>query len=139
MNTTDSGHQNHRARVLGIELGWEPGRGACKFDGLPVAMMWIDSTLAGMMQGFQSMVGTPRFLLALQSQGRRSVEADWEVISRFPDFREGFAAIANIAAVAGWGRWELIQYDPERRECRFRARDSWEGRYHSPRSRRSAC
>ena len=56
------------------------------------------------MSGVQAMVGTERFVLALQSEGRKSVEADWEVISKFPDFREGFKAIANIAAVAGWGR-----------------------------------
>jgi PAS domain S-box-containing protein len=92
-------------------------------------MMWVDSTLAGLMSGLQAMVGTPRFLLALQSEGRKSVEADWEVVSRFPDFREGFRAIAVIAAVAGWGEWVLTSLDEARKECRFRAGDSWEGRY----------
>ena len=118
-----------RIRVSGIQIEWQPERGVCTFENLPVAMMWVDTTLRGLMQGVQAMVGTPRFVLALQSEGRRSVEADWEVISRFPDFRQGFAAIARIAAVAGWGRWELAFYDPENRECRFRVRDSWEGAY----------
>jgi hypothetical protein len=35
------------------------------------------------------------------------VEADWQVISKYASFPEGFAAIASLAAVAGWGRWEL--------------------------------
>ena len=77
----------------------------------------------------QAMVGTERFVLALQSEGRKSVEADWQVISKFPDFSEGFKAIANIAAVAGWGNWELTFLDQDQRECRFRVKDSWEGRY----------
>jgi PAS domain-containing protein len=92
-------------------------------------MMWIDTTLRGLVDSVHAMVGSPRLLLALQSEGRNSVEADWQVISQFADFREGFGAIANIAAVAGWGRWELVSYDPENRECRFRVTDSWEGRY----------
>jgi len=75
------------------------------------------------------MVGPERFSLALQSEGRSSVEADWQVISRFGDFRKGFEAIANIAAVAGWGQWQLMSIDQKNRQCCFQVRNSWEGRY----------
>ncbi len=129
MGIAEREHQPERIRVSGIEIEWHPEQGVCTFDGLPIAMLWIDTTLCGVMHGVQAMVGTRRFLLALQSEGRKSVEADWRVISRFPSFPEGFAAIANVAAVAGWGRWELTRYDPENRECRFRVKDSWEGHY----------
>ena len=116
-------------RVAGINMEWQPRQGTCTFDGLPVAMMWVDSTLAGVMSGVQAMVGTERFVLALQSEGRKSVEADWQVIAKFPEFRGGFSAIANIAAVAGWGHWSLTSLDENQKECRFRVTDSWEGRY----------
>jgi PAS domain S-box-containing protein len=115
--------------VSGIRMQWQPDRGTCSFENLPVAMMWVDTTLAGLMSGVQAMVGTERFLLALQSEGRKSVEEDWKVISRYPDFREGFKAIANIAAVAGWGEWTVTTVDEEGATCRFRVTDSWEGRY----------
>ena len=115
--------------VSGIHVEWRPQRGTCTFQKKPVAMMWVDTTLAGLMSGVQAMLGTERFLLALQSEGRKSVEADWEVIAQFPDFREGFKAIANIAAVAGWGEWLLAFFDEDKKECRFRITDSWEGRY----------
>jgi len=116
-------------RVAGINIEWHPQQGTCTFDKLPVAIMWVDSTLAGVMAGVQTMVGTERFVLALQSEGRKSVEADWRVISKFADFRDGFEAIANIAAVAGWGRWSLTSFDEHQKECRFCVTDSWEGRY----------
>jgi two-component system cell cycle sensor histidine kinase/response regulator CckA len=116
-------------RISGIQMEWHPEKGTCTFENLPVAMMWVDTTLAGLMSGVQNMVGTQRFALALQSEGRKSVEQDWQVISKFPDFSEGFKAIANIAAVAGWGRWEMTSLDQEQRECRFRVEDNWEGRY----------
>ncbi|UCC64218.1 MAG: GAF domain-containing protein, partial [Anaerolineae bacterium] len=116
-------------QVSGIDIEWNSRRGTCTFETLPVAMMWIDTTLAGLMSGVQSMVGTERFRLALQSEGRKSVEADWQVISQYSDFREGFEAIANIAAVAGWGDWKLVSLDEKKRTCRFRVWNSWEGRY----------
>ena len=89
-----AGHIN----VAGINIAWQPGSGTCTFENLPVAMMWVDTTLAGLFSAVQAMVGTERYLLALQSEGRKSVEADWQVISRHADFREGFQAIALIAA-----------------------------------------
>jgi two-component system cell cycle sensor histidine kinase/response regulator CckA len=115
--------------VSDIHVRWDPRSGTCTFEDLPVAMMWIDTTLTGVMSGLQYMVGTARFGLALQSEGRKSVEADWQVISQCAGFREGFQAIANIAAVAGWGEWKLLDLDESARQCRFRAWNTWEGRY----------
>ena len=60
--------------------------------------------------------------LALQAEGRNSVESDWLLISSYPDFPQGFAAIAVVAAVAGWGDWQLIADTPARQECLFRLR-----------------
>jgi rsbT co-antagonist protein RsbR len=122
-------HESSSIKVSGINIAWNTQRGTCTFENLPVAMMWVDTTLAGLMSGVQAMVGTERFALALQSEGRKSVEADWQVISQFPDFRDGFKAIANIAGVAGWGEWVIVSLDEGKKECRFRVRDSWEARY----------
>ena len=115
--------------VSDINIEWKPDKGLCTFEKLPVAMMWINSTLASLMSGVQAMVGKERFGLALQSEGRKSVEDDWQVISQFPDFKEGFKAIANIAAVAGWGDWKLIDMDDENKESLFRVWNSWESQY----------
>jgi two-component system cell cycle sensor histidine kinase/response regulator CckA len=128
-NAGPAGTHDDHIRVSGIQVEWNPQRGTCTFENLPVAMMWVDSTLAGLMSGVQAMVGTDRFALALQSEGRKSVESDWQEISKFPDFSDGFKAIANIAAVAGWGEWVLTSRDEGKKECRFRVANSWEGRY----------
>ncbi len=125
------GKQNSNAhiKVCGIDIEWRPEAGLCTVEQSPATMMWIDSTLKGLMAGVQSMVGTERFLLALQSEGRNSVETDWKVISNYPDFREGFEAIARVATVAGWGNWSIVRLDMDRKEAIFRVRNSWEGSY----------
>jgi PAS domain S-box-containing protein len=127
-NETDpASYETDNIRVSGINIEWQPVQGTCTFESLPVAMMWVDTTLAGLMAGVQAMVGTKRFGLALQSEGRKSVEADWQVISSLPDFKGGFKAIANIAAVAGWGDWKLVSLDKKKKRCRFQVKNSWEG------------
>jgi two-component system, cell cycle sensor histidine kinase and response regulator CckA len=123
------GDERSQINISGIDLEWRPEQGTCTFAKLPVAMMWVDTTLAGLMAGVQAMVGTERFALALQSEGRKSVEADWQIIAQHPDFADGFRAIANIAAVAGWGHWELVKLDREHRKAWFTVKDSWEGSY----------
>jgi PAS domain S-box-containing protein len=128
-STRETASAAGRINVAGIDIGWQPESGTCTFENLPVAMMWVDTTLAGLFSGVQAMVGTERYLLALQSEGRKSVEADWQVISRYEDFHEGFQAIARIAAVAGWGEWKLMALDRQKKECRFCITNSWEGRY----------
>ena len=121
--------KSDQIRVSDINIEWDVKQGTCNFESLPVAMMWVDTTLSGVMSGVQSMVGTERFGLALQSEGRKSVEEDWQIISQYPNFHDGFKAIANIAAVAGWGDWELISLDENKKKCQFRVKNSWEGRY----------
>jgi PAS domain S-box-containing protein len=123
------GSYKNKILVNGVEIEWDTTKGTCTFRGIPVAMMWIDSTLAGLMAGVAAMVGPERFYLALQSEGRKNVESDWLLISSFPDFRDGFAALNLNAAVAAWGDWQLHVYDPEKKLCIFRAYNNWEGLY----------
>jgi signal transduction histidine kinase len=92
-------------------------------------MMWIDSTLAGLMSGLAAMVGEQRFNLALQAEGRKSVESDWLLFSSHENFHDGFKELRINAAVAGWGDWQLIELDYEQKRCVFRAYHNWEGLY----------
>jgi PAS domain S-box-containing protein len=122
-------HRAFQLQVAGVNLEWNLERGTCSCESAPMTMMWLDTTIASLMAGVQAMVGTKRFGLALQSEGRKSVEKDWQVISQFEGFQEGFAALAKVASVGGWGNWQLVELDRQRQEAHFRISDSWEGRY----------
>lgn len=121
--------EQNKINVSGINIERKPKSGVCTFENVPMTMMWVDTTLAGLMCGLQTMVGSERLLLALQSEGRKSVEEDWKVISSCPDFPSGFKTIANIAAVAGWGNWRLVTLDHSTKTATFEIRDNWEGLY----------
>ncbi len=117
------------ATIEGVDCQWDVEKGTCDLGGFPVALMWIDSTLAHLMEGVQKMVGTERYLLSLQNGGRESVRDDWSVIESAPSFEDGFKIISSVAASAGWGRWTIIELDRDKKLCRFRAEETWEGRY----------
>ena len=82
--------------------------------------------MAGIWLGLHQMVGTERFNLALNGGGRDGIGGDWGFISLFPTFEEGFRALGDVAAAAGWGRLEIVSIDREARKAIVRIHDSWE-------------
>ncbi len=112
-----------------LALEWNIDEGVQLWAGLRTTAMLTESTIAGLMIGLESMVGTERFNLALQAGGRDSVKGDLQFMSRFPTFEQGFAELARVCPIAGWGYWTLIQVDREHKRARFRVANSWEGIY----------
>lgn len=118
-----------RIDLLGVPIAWDLDTGICTFQGAAVATMFVDPTLSGLMAGFQKMVGTERFFLAMQGEGRRNIAIDWQIISSEPDFEQGFAAWARFPILAGWGHWELVALDRVKQEAHVRVQHSFEGLY----------
>lgn len=116
-------------RVAGIDVEWDPEAGVHRWGGQPALALWLESSVAGLMSGLHRMVGTERFNLSMIAGGRDSTEGDWGYIGGFPAFEEGFAALSMVAGAAGWGRWEIASLDREKKEARFRVRNSWEAGY----------
>jgi rsbT co-antagonist protein RsbR len=118
-----------KVSVGGMHVEFDPIRGQCFWNGEPVVSLWVNSSMVSLMVGLKRMVGLDRFKLALQSGGRENVDGDWQFISSFPTFEEGFTAIGESSWAAGWGRWELVHLDRARREVRLRAYAPWEAGY----------
>jgi len=112
-----------------VSLEWNIDEGIQLWEGLRTTAMLTESTIAGLMIGLESMVGTERFNLALQAGGRDSVKGDLQFMSRFATFEQGFAELARVCAIAGWGHWTLIEVDRESKRALFRVANSWEGVY----------
>lgn len=122
--------QNISVTVDQVEFSWDVDKGLMLVWGQPVAVMWIESTLAGFMSGLQRMVGTERFNLAMEGAGRESTEAEWrDIIMRMPSFEEGLRFIGRCMRAVGLGDVELLELDQTAKRMRFRTRHSWEGIY----------
>jgi rsbT co-antagonist protein RsbR len=115
--------------VSQVEFSWDVEQGLLRVFGLPVLAMWIDSTVAGLMQGVQRMVGTDRFNLAMFGGGRDSIDGDWAVISAAPTFEQGLATLSSYAVTCGWGTWTLVSIDRGKQVAVFRAVNNWEALY----------
>jgi rsbT co-antagonist protein RsbR len=115
-----------RATLGGLEFEYDTERGNIRMGGHPAIFIWTESTLAGLLSGLQRMVGTDRFKLSLHGGGRDGVQDDWAYISQYPTFEEGFNALIHVAAIFGWGRWELISLDRTARRAVVRVRHHWE-------------
>ncbi|MCP3143500.1 STAS domain-containing protein [Pyxidicoccus xibeiensis] len=114
---------------IGFDVEWDLERGLNLWAGTPTLSMWVPTTVAGMMEGLCAMVGVERFNLCMQLGGQQSVEGDWAVISSRPSFEEGLKLMASIAWPAGWGRWELVSLDRERKQAHYRVTNGWEALY----------
>jgi rsbT co-antagonist protein RsbR len=111
-----------------LDWTWSLATGSLELAGFPVTAFFRDSSLASLLRGFQAMVGEKRFALAQQSEGQKGIAEDWSVIGSCPTFEEGFAQLSAFAAEAGWGRWQLVSIDREKKELRIRVSNSWEGK-----------
>ncbi|WP_437575276.1 STAS domain-containing protein [Sorangium sp. So ce887] len=120
---------NPRITIAGFDIEWDLENGINQWAGMPTLSMWIPSSVADLMSGMVAMVGVDRFNLCLQLGGRRSVDGDWSIISTQPTFEEGFLRLSEICRPSGWGRWEFVALDRERREARYRTFNNWESIY----------
>jgi rsbT co-antagonist protein RsbR len=119
--------QHPSIRIAGLEFSWDLEQGTFCIDGFPCTALFRDTSLASIISGFVHMVGPRRFSLALQAEGQRGVDTDWEIIARAPSFEEGFADLNRYTYTTGWGRWELVEVDRAARQALFRIHSSWEG------------
>nr|WP_255216629.1 STAS domain-containing protein [Pseudenhygromyxa sp. WMMC2535] len=95
----------------------------------PSMMLWVETTIAGLMQGMQRMVGTERFNLSMFGGGRESVEGDWALIQKAKSFEQGFVELAEIAVACGWGSWTLQSVSRDSKRAVFRIFNCWEALY----------
>lgn len=126
MTTSNESTPQPSIMIDGIEYRWNLEEGSFTICGVPCIAIFRDSSMARLLGSFLSMVGPRRFALAMQSEGQRSIDGDWSVISGAPTFEEGFKLLAPVTYTTGWGRWELVELDRESRTAMFRVHGGWE-------------
>ncbi len=122
--------ENAKIHVSGLDFEWDQRKGVFLVNGIPTVAMWIDSTMASIMSGLHRMVGTERFNLALYAAGEAGIDGEWEhLVMKCPTAEEGLAVIGRLANMVGLGSWEVVSIDRQKKEARFRSKNSWEALY----------
>ena len=122
--------ENPKIHVSGLDFEWDQSTAVFLVNGIPAVAMWIDSTMASIMSGLHTMVGTERFNLALYGAGEAGIDGEWEhLVMKCSTAEEGLAVIGRLANMVGLGFWEVVSIDRQKREARFRSKNSWEAIY----------
>jgi rsbT co-antagonist protein RsbR len=112
--------------LLGLPFSWRLDEGIFRYAGIQSVMFWAPTSLAEFLASMHRIAGEERYAYILQAQGRQSEQDDWNFISSFPSFFEGLRGINRVAVSAGWGRMELVDYQPEQRRAVMRIYNAWE-------------
>ncbi|WP_394823613.1 STAS domain-containing protein [Pendulispora albinea] len=125
---------NHRENPTylrnGLDFEWDVDEGLFLIMGNPIMCMWTETTMAYFMSGLHKMVGTDRFNLALYGAGEDTTADEWErFVTPAANVEDGLRAVCAAAPHLGHGQWELVSLNREKRELRFRVKNSWEGLY----------
>ncbi len=125
-----SEHEKQSTTQGGFEFSWDPDDGLFLIMSRPVMCSWTETTMAYFMSGLHKMVGTDRFNLALYAAGEDTSRSEWErFVPAGASAQEGLRAICDAAPHLGRGIWQLLSFDPVRKEIRIRAKNTWESMY----------
>lgn len=111
-----------------VDLAWDPARGNVSFFGLDSVLFWTDPSLYRLLAPLVDELGVDLFRLLVAHSSSLGTDADYDVMVNKlgTDFPSGFAAWSEAVAAAGWGRIEMLHFDPTNCSARVRVHDPWE-------------
>jgi rsbT co-antagonist protein RsbR len=119
---------SHTLELNRATLTWELDQGKLSFFGLPSAIFWIDPSLYQMLAPLAEKLGYPLFRLLIAASSSIGTDQDYQgmVTSLASDFEEGFLAWGHAVGAAGWGRFELVEYDRQAQTASVLVTNAWE-------------
>lgn len=115
-------------RVNQVEIQWDLERGDLSFFGLDSVLFWTDPSMYRLLAPLVEEIGVELFRLLVAHSSSLGTDADYEmmVTKLGHDFVSGFLAWGEAVAGAGWGRFEVLHFDPASCTAQVRVRHPWE-------------
>lgn len=109
-------------------FNWELDQGKLSFFGLPSALFWLDPSIYHLLAPLAQELGYPLFRLLIASSSSIGTDQDYHVmVTTLADsFSEGFLAWGRAVSTAGWGHFELLEYDQEAKKATVLVSNAWE-------------
>ena len=111
-----------------VPIYWDSKKGNLTFFGIDSALFWTDPSIINMFAPITEEVGKDLFRLLVAYSSSLGTEQDFTaMISTLADnFSDGFLAWGRAVSVAGWGSFELPEYNPDEKTAVVIVRNSWE-------------
>ncbi|MBL9101069.1 MAG: hypothetical protein JNL82_08935 [Myxococcales bacterium] len=115
-------------RLNSVDIEWDLHRGDLSFFGLDSVLFWTNPSMYHLLCPLVDELGADLFRLLVAHGSSLGTDADYDVMvtTLGPDFVSGFLAWGDAVATAGWGRFEVLRFDPESARAHVRVHHPWE-------------
>jgi len=108
-----------------VPFEWDFEKGVLNVYGNEATVFWKDPALSSIFRPLVEEIGVELFRLLVASSSKGGTQDDFDEV-KGKDFLSEFDVWSNLAAVAGWGRLDLIEYEPEFCHAVIRIERPWE-------------
>jgi rsbT co-antagonist protein RsbR len=115
-------------RLNDVDIEWNLERGNVSFFGLDSVLFWTNPSMYRLLAPLVEELGPGLFRLLVAHSSSLGTDADYEmmVTKLGTDFVSGFLAWGEAVATAGWGRFEVLAFDPVTCTADVRVSHPWE-------------
>lgn len=111
-----------------VPIHWDLEDGILSFFGIDSALFWTEPSLVNMLAPLAEEVGISLFRLLVAHSSSIGTKEDYHaMISTLGDsFEEGFLAWGRAVSTAGWGFFEMPEYNLDSNQATVIVHNSWE-------------
>jgi hypothetical protein len=111
-----------------VPITWDLDKGGLSFFGLDSALFWTAPSLVHMLAPLAEEIGNGLFRLLIAYSSSLGTKEDFHnmVSSLGDNFEEGFLAWGKAVSAAGWGTFEMPEYNPDGNRATVIVHNSWE-------------
>lgn len=111
-----------------VPIQWDLDAGKVTFFGLDSTLFWTHPSLSHMLSPIVDELGADLFCLLVAYSSSLGTKEDYHaMISTFStNFADGFVAWGHAVSVAGWGAFELVEYNQKDRQAVVIVKNAWE-------------
>jgi len=115
-------------KINGVDIEWDTDNGTFTFFGIPAVLFWINPSLMTMLRPLADEVGHDLFRLLVAHSASNGTEEDYHaMVTVLGDtFEDGFLKWGAAVSSAGWGSFELLDFDLPSKTARVRISNTWE-------------
>ncbi|HEY5715986.1 MAG TPA: hypothetical protein VIS54_06185 [Psychromonas sp.] len=111
-----------------VPIHWDLKKGSFSFFGIESILFWKDPSLLNIIAPLAKELGVDMFRLLVADSTRDGTKEDYHMmVSTLGNtFEEGFLAWGSYVSTAGWGMFELPEYNYQARKATVIVRNAWE-------------